>query len=141
MKTYTDTASKIMARKDFLRYLDAFYNASVALSMAWDKLDEEANALTDGGKYPFLESFDELTFLVADWVDDLEEKFKAIQEFYPTITVKELSEYLGRLDDDTQVVIGAEDGKYYNIISTDGVDENYQALTLNTKDTFDTRQF
>jgi hypothetical protein len=58
------------------------------------------------------------------------------------LTVGELRRWLSGLDDLTQVLVGSPDGGYLNIddaILPDG--EDYQALTLFTADTYDSRQF
>ena len=57
----------------FLKRLDSFVVAMEDLMEAWEQLDADDMAETDGGKYPFQLAFDELYYQVAEWSDDLYE--------------------------------------------------------------------
>ena len=65
-------------KKEEQRFLDAlksFSHSAWILSREWENLNSEYHDLTDGGKYPFTMSFDELCYDIAEWVDDLYQKF------------------------------------------------------------------
>ncbi len=63
------------AVKKFLEKLDSFDKAAAELGEAWDKLSSDDMEKTDGGKYPFRDSFDEVENSITVWKEDLHEVF------------------------------------------------------------------
>jgi len=65
-------------RDRYLRKLKNFKNAAIELASAWEHCGEMMHNLTLGGTYPFQEDFAEVTFKIAQWFYDLEEKILII---------------------------------------------------------------
>lgn len=62
----------------FLQDVENLNRAAIKLVWSWDKLKGPERDLTDGGEYPFHESFDEMSIRIDDWYHDLKDK---IEEF------------------------------------------------------------
>lgn len=129
-------------RESYISSLKNMISASSKVLRTWEELDSKARKETDGGKYPFGMSFDELLAEMYEWVVDIETRFNSLTEYHPTVKVSDLKKILESLPDDTQIVVGDLDG-FYNITSIilPNDDEGYLALTLNVSDTFSTIQF
>lgn len=129
-------------RNSYVTSLKEMISVSYRLLRTWEELDEKARKETDGGKYPFGMSFDEMLAEMNEWVADIETRFNSLTDYYPTVTVSDLKKILEKLPDDTQIIVGDLDG-YYNITSIilPDDDQGYLALTLNVSDNFSTIQF
>ena len=64
--------------KKFIDALNQFNKSAWVLLAKWENLNSDYYELTDGGKYPFKMSFDELCYDVTEWVDDLYQKFNKL---------------------------------------------------------------
>ena len=64
--------------KKFIDALDEFNKSAWVLSAKWEDLNSDYYELTHDGKYPFKRSFDELCYDIAEWVDDLYQKFNKL---------------------------------------------------------------
>jgi hypothetical protein len=62
--------------EEFLEELENFNRATFKLTWAWEKVKGPKRELTEGGLYPFQESFDEMAIRISDWCQDLKEKFE-----------------------------------------------------------------
>lgn len=132
------------SRKEFIKAAGSLWEPIMNLTHAWEKLEHKDNDET-GHDYPFNGSFDEWIYEYAKWFDHISEKFSIqTEDFSPTITVKQLKEILGLVDDDTQVVVSDKARDWWlNIDEVQLPDEDNGCFTLtfHTKDDFDTRQF
>ena len=118
-----------------------FLSKGIAFLDVWYELDEKANDLTQGRKYPFDQSFDEVLANFHSWISEMQ---KEIHSLPPTITVKDLKSILESIDEDTQVVVRDEENDgWLNIVEVENPNEESGmfTLTFHTKDNFDTRQF
>ena len=135
---------KYNSRKQFITAAGNLWKPLMELTMAWEKLSQEDSGET-GDNYPFQGSFDEWIYEYANWFDKLAEKFSLqIDDFEPTITVKQLKEILNVIDDDTQIVVKDEKNDWWlNIheVQLPDEDDGNFTLTFYTKNNFDTRQF
>lgn len=130
------------SRIEFIEAAKALWEPFLKLSMTWEELSMEDNNET-ADECPFDMSFDEWIHKYLEWVTLLIEKFEPkVEQFKPTVTVKDMKQILAVLEDDVQIVISDKKNEWWlNIKEVELPSEGIFTLVMHPTNDFDTRQF